>query len=187
MASVKTKQNVIRMLDVGGHQEYYCCTSLFLADSGTFLVCVDIQKIQEKQVEGQFYASVGSYVDLVVQGTQGAGIKPKVVLVATKVEETANAKSLASKLLDMAKTQLKSLKADVFVVNVVWMTSSKNADREYLCQALKSVLGRRIELPRSSHYTVHLVETPFSPQKPLCSQRLFHFGQSSYKVQRHSK
>ena len=71
-------------------------------------------------------------MDLVVQGTQGVGIKPKIVLVATKVEETADAKRLANRLLGRAKTHLKSLKADVFVVNEVWMTSSKNADRATL-------------------------------------------------------
>ena len=129
MASDKAKQCVIRMLDIGGHQEYYYCTSLFLANSGTFLVCVDVQKVQEKQVESQYYGSIGGYLD---QGTQGVGIKPKIVLVATKVEETADAKRLANRLLGLAKTNLKSLKADVFVVNEVWMTSSKNADRATL-------------------------------------------------------
>ena len=45
---------------------------------------------------------------------------------ATKVEETAD------KLLGLAKTHLKCLKADVFVVNEVWITSSQNADRATL-------------------------------------------------------
>ena len=132
LASDRAKQCVIRMLDIGGHQEYYCCTTLFLANSATFLVCLDVQKVQEQKFEEQYYACVGSYLDLVVQGTQGVGMKPKIVLVATKVEETAEAKNLANKLLDLAKTHLKSLKSDVYLADEVMMTSSKNADRANL-------------------------------------------------------
>ena len=56
-----------------------------MASTGLFLVCFDSTSLDLEAVGNQYYSSVGTYLDLVDQTAARAGIKPKIMLVATKV------------------------------------------------------------------------------------------------------
>ena len=56
-----------------------------MASTGLFLVCFDSSSLNFEIVGDQYYSAVGTYLDLVNQTADRAGIKPKIMLVATKV------------------------------------------------------------------------------------------------------
>ena len=129
------RKQCTKICDMGGHQEYYCCSSLFAASSGTFLVCTDSRSlVEEQKIEEDYYSCVGTYLELITQATATSGIQPKIVLVATKCDEVELNEKHCKKLLDFAKSHLGSVEADCFLVDQVLMFSSKEVTQESLCR-----------------------------------------------------
>ena len=131
------KKNInIRLVDMGGHQEYYACSSLFFSTSGLFLICFDswlLQKIEDKG--NNYYGTVGTFVDLVSQTSSISGMKLKIALVATKTEASKlpqNLKESCKKLLEITKDHLGSLSPELFLVNEVITTSSQEVTPDIL-------------------------------------------------------
>ena len=114
----------------GGHQEYYSASSLFVASTGLFLVCFDSSSLKPDLVWKEFYSRVGTYLDLVDQTAAVAGIKPKIMLVATKVENPEEHQESIDKVLSLAKDQLTSRNSASFLVDGVLKTSSKDANKK---------------------------------------------------------
>ena len=73
----------------------------------------------------EFYSRVGTYLDLVIQTAALAGIKPKMMLVATKVEDLDNCKDSLIELQGLAKAHLTSVNSECFLVGDIMKTSSK--------------------------------------------------------------
>ena len=114
----------------GGHQEYFTSSSLFLASTGLFLVCFDSSNLKLEQMKKDYYSRVGTYLDLVDQTAAVAGIKPKIMLVATKVENPEEHQESIDKVLSLAKDQLTSRNSASFLVDGVLKTSSKDANKK---------------------------------------------------------
>ena len=110
----------------GGHQEYFAASMLFVASTGLFLVCFDSSNL----VWTDYYSRVGTYIDLVDQTAAVANIKPKILLVATKVESPDQFEETLEKILLLAKDQLASLSSNSFLVDGILKTSSKIANKE---------------------------------------------------------
>ena len=65
----------IRLVDLGGHQEYYACSSLFFSTSGLFLICFHSELLLHiKDSVDDYYGSVGTFVDLVSQTSAKSGL-----------------------------------------------------------------------------------------------------------------
>ena len=117
-------------------QEYYACSSLFFSTSGLFLICFDsllLQKIQD--LDDDYYGNVGTFADLVSQTSSKSGMKLKIALVAMKSEigeASQNFEESCAKLLDMTKDHLVKLSADLFLLNEVITTSSKQVTTDIL-------------------------------------------------------
>ena len=78
-----------------------------MASSGLFLVCFDSSNLKAQEVSGdEYYARVGTYLDLVTQTAALANIKPKIMLVATKLESLDRCQGSLEKILDLAKAHL---------------------------------------------------------------------------------
>ena len=121
----------MKIVDMGGHKEYYICSTLFVASSGVFLVCTDSSSLVDvKEVEDEYYSRVGTYLDLITQATAMAGIKPKIVLVATKADGSEVMEECYEKLLTVVKAHMASSETDCFLVNKVLRTSSKNVTKQ---------------------------------------------------------
>ena len=145
--SDKAAQLNIKLVDMGGHQEYYACSSLFISTSGVFLICFDshlLEKAKEgakekegvkakDQVDDFYYGSVGTYIDLISNTTEKARLRPKIALVATKTELSSTGKDY-NEILDRTKRHLSSVAKGnkVFLVNEVLKTSSAKVSREDL-------------------------------------------------------
>ena len=112
--------------DSGGHTEYFSTSTLFVASTGLFLVCFDSSKLQP-----EYYSCVGTYLDLIDQTAAVAGIMPKIMLVATKVENLDQfQESALDKILSYAKEHLESIESNSFLVDGVLRTSSQIASKE---------------------------------------------------------
>ena len=121
----------MKIVDMGGHKEYYICSTLFIASSGVFLVCTDSSSLADvKGVEDEYYSRVGTYLDLITQATAMSGIKPKIVLVATKADGSEVMEESYEKLLNVVKAHIASRETDCFLVNEVLRTSSKNVTKQ---------------------------------------------------------
>ena len=143
--SNKTAQLNIKLVDMGGHQEYYACSSLFISTSGVFLICFDshlLEKAKERakekegvkdQVDDFYYGSVGTYIDLISNTTEKARLRPKIALVATKTELSSTGTDYIE-ILDRTKQHLSSVAKGnkVFLVNEVLKTSSAKVSRKDL-------------------------------------------------------
>ena len=128
----------IKLVDMGGHQEYYASSTLFISTSGVFLICFDSHLLglanEKNRVQDFYYGSVGTYIDLICHTTARARLRPKIALVATKVELLPNKDELVESILDLTKEHLSSISSDnqVFLVNKVLKTSSAKVTREDL-------------------------------------------------------
>ena len=120
----------IKVVDMGGHHEYYCSSALFMAGNGLFLVCFDSSTIEVEKDHTKYYSSIGCYLDLIFQVAARLGIQPKIALVATKVDGPQNLKETFKTLLDMTKRHLNSRDAHSFLVDEVLETSSKHVTSE---------------------------------------------------------
>ena len=126
----RNEKHGMKIVDMGGHKEYYICSTLFVASSGVFLVCTDSSSLVDmKEVEDEYYSRVGTYLDLITQATALAGIKPKIVLVATKADGSEVMEECYEKLLDVVKAHMATTETDCFLVNKVLRTSSKNVTK----------------------------------------------------------
>ena len=76
-------------------------------------------------VEKEYYSRLGTYLDLVIQTAALAGIKPKMMLVATKVEDLDKCKESLVELQGLAKAHLTSINAECFLVGDIMKTSSR--------------------------------------------------------------
>jgi GTPase SAR1 family protein len=114
----------LKIVDIGGHKEYFSASALFVASSGLFLVCFD------SNLEPEYYSQVGTYLDLIDQTVDVAGIKPKIMLVATKVENSDQCQESLDKILSYAKEHLNNLSSNSFLVDRVLETSSQIASKE---------------------------------------------------------
>ena len=75
-------------------------------------------------------------MDLVSQTSSKSGMKLKIALVATQREslneESFDLPASCEKLLEVTRNHLASLSSDLFFLNEVMMTSSKNATKDAL-------------------------------------------------------
>ena len=127
------KKKSLKIIDLGGHQEYFCCSTLFIASSGLFLVCTDSSDLAEDSLQSEYYSRVGTYVDQICQATLDTKVKPKICLVATKVDPPGrNQENCFNTLLSLAKSHLSSIEKDTFLVDKVLKTSAKNVTKENL-------------------------------------------------------
>ena len=129
MEKAKQKKVKVKLVDMGGHQEYFSCSSLFVACSGVFFVCFDSALLTREDIDDAYYAEVGTFVDLVCQTTRLAGIRPKLALVATKTEQLGNEEDHEGsyqRILETTKDHLAYLSSQnsVFLVDEVLRTSS---------------------------------------------------------------
>ena len=122
----------IKLFDMGGHTEYYACSSIFFSTSGLFLICFDSSLLKQIHVGDAYYRGVGTFVDLISQTSARSEIKLKIALVATKSETTESSEESQKKLLAVTAHHLVSLSAKVYLLNEVIMTSSKKVTRGIL-------------------------------------------------------
>ena len=101
-----------------------------MASTGLFLVCFDSSSLQYELAGKEYYSRVGTYLDLVNQTAAIAGIKPKIMLVATKVEDLDGCQESLDKILSLAKGQLTSISSESFLVDKILKTSSKVVCKE---------------------------------------------------------
>ena len=102
-----------------------------MASSGLFLVCFDSSSLKPQEVSGdEYYARVGTYLDLVTQTAALADIKPKIMLVATKLESLDRCQGSLDKILDLAKAHLASTSSESFLVADILKTPAKIACKE---------------------------------------------------------
>ena len=101
-----------------------------MASTGLFLVCFDSSSLPSKVTGKEYYSRVGTYLDLVNQTAAMSGIKPKIMLVATKVEDPGGCQESLDKILSLAKAQLTSISSEIFLVDKILKTSSKIVCKE---------------------------------------------------------
>merc|ERR1712126_479418 len=127
-----------KMVDMGGHTEYYTSSALFMSSSGVFLITTDGNElIQKKEAElredKSYYSWVGSYVDLIANTAAKAKIQPKIQLVVTKAERKTieQIRRAGAKILEMTKKHLEAVDGDItfFLVDEIHITSSKHVTR----------------------------------------------------------
>ena len=114
----------------GGHQEYFAASALFMASTGLFLLCFDSSNLPTELSGNDYYSRVGTYLDLVTQMAALADIKPKIMLVATKLENPEKCQESLDKILALSKAHLASISSDSFLVEDILRTSSKIASKE---------------------------------------------------------
>ena len=73
-----------------------------MASTGLFLVCFDTSNLLSKLSGKEYYSRVGTYLDLITQMAASADIKPKIMLVATKVENLEQCQESLGKIRDIA-------------------------------------------------------------------------------------
>ena len=73
---------------------------------------------------------MGTYLDLVTQTAALADIKPKIMLVATKLESLDRCQGSLDKILDLAKAHLASTSSESFLVADILKTPAKIACKE---------------------------------------------------------
>ena len=124
-AKEKQKKVNVKLIDMGGHHEYFSCSSLFVACSGVFLICFDSSLLSRDDLQDAYFRHVGTFVDLVCQTTKMAGIRPKLALVATKMEMSGISEDCFGRILQITKDHLAyTSKSTVFLVDQVLRTSS---------------------------------------------------------------
>ena len=101
-----------------------------MSSTGLFLVCFESTNLKAALARNEYYSRVGTYLDLVNQTAAVAGIKPKIMLVATKVEDPEECQESLDKVLSMAKAQLTSVSSESFLVDSILQTSSKVASKD---------------------------------------------------------
>ena len=83
-----------------------------MASTGLFLVCFESSTLKLALLENEYYSRVGTYLDLINQTAAVAGIKPKIMLVATKVENPEECQECLDMVLSRAKDQLSSVSSE---------------------------------------------------------------------------
>ena len=96
-----------------------------MASSGLFLVCFDSSNLPLEVSGDEYYAWVGTYLDLITQTAAMADIKPKIMLVATKLENPDKCQGSLDKILTLARAHLGSISPECFLVADILKTSSK--------------------------------------------------------------
>ena len=129
---IATKKQMLKIIDLGGHQDYFSCSTLFIASSGVFLICTDSLSLEEKKLEDEYYSRIGTYVDQICQATVDSKIKPKIVILATKAEDVNKNQQMLDTLLSMTKDHLSSIEIDTLLIDEVFITSSKHVTKEKL-------------------------------------------------------
>ena len=111
---------------MGGHQEYYSCSSLFISSSGVFLIAFDSIILNSGKIGNYYYSSIGTYVDLIWQTTTKEKIQPKIALVATKAEVSKPLEENFRGVFDFAKIHVASILSEngILLLNEVLKTSS---------------------------------------------------------------
>ena len=148
--TIEDKQSMkIRIVDMGGHQEYYASSSLFFSTSGLFLVCFKSSLLERLDDLGdEYYGHLGTFVDLVSQTSTRPGMKLKIALVGMQGDSSQGSLESRAKLLEITKNHLcreikknnlNDISAKLFLVNEVFMTSSKVVFREVLEKLQKKV------------------------------------------------
>ena len=130
----KTKKLNLKLVDMGGHQEYYSSSSLFISSSGVFLIAFDSVILISGDIMNSYYSSIGTYVELVWQTTTRENIRPKIALAATKVELSKPSEENFTAVLEFAKVHIASITSEnnIFLLNEVLRTSSAQVTKEAL-------------------------------------------------------
>ena len=134
-----SKRQSLKIMDLGGHTQYYSCASLFVAGNAVFNICINTKKLESTKVEDLYFACVGSYIEIILQSAYNAGIHPKIVLMATQGEDAGKYTAAYKKLLSMATKHLASQPMPVYLLDEVIITSSKEATKESLEDAYAKI------------------------------------------------
>ena len=128
----ETKRLKLRLIDFGGHTEYFTCSSLFMISSGVFLICFDGCLLLSKNIGDHYYSWVGCYIDLINDVSIGSNIKPKIMLAVTKLNSIEGGPSeevnkACEDILRRARKHLVGMesKNPIYLADEVLQTSSK--------------------------------------------------------------
>ena len=124
----------LKLVDLGGHPEYYSSSSLFISSSGVFLVAFDSLILNSGDLDKHYFSSVGTYIDLIWQTTAKASVQPKVALVATKIELSNPTEENFRKFLQLTKSHVASIQSEntVLLLDEILKTSSAEVTKEAL-------------------------------------------------------
>ena len=116
------------------YQEYYSCSSLFISSSGVFLVAFDSLILNSGDIDNHYISSVGTYIELIWQTTAKASIRPKIALVATKIELSKPTEESFTKFLQLTKDHVASIhwENSVLLLDEILKTSSAEVTEEAL-------------------------------------------------------
>merc|ERR550532_2917152 len=102
----------LKLVDMGGHQEYYSSSSLFISSTGVFLIAFDSSILKDGDIDKVYFSSVGTYIDLIWQTTTEEDIQPKLALVATKMDLSNPLEKHFQQMLKMTKDHVTSIKSE---------------------------------------------------------------------------
>ena len=134
----------ISFVDFAGHSEYVSCSTLFMKETGIFLICFDAQKIPEISTDDWYFPSIGTYFELVTDCCP----VPIFVLVATKMDlcQATGLDTKLAQILDAARQHLRSISKrsqrikSVFLFDEIISTSSAKITKPTLdCLSSKLV------------------------------------------------
>ena len=140
----------ISFIDFAGHSEYVSCSTLFMKETGIFLICFSAEKLAKASTEYCFFPSIGTYFEIVTQCCPA----PIFVLVATKMDlcQTFDLEPKLNDILDAAREHLQSISKrskglrDVFLLDEIIRTSSAECTQtilEGLISKLVAICGNR--------------------------------------------
>ena len=140
----------ISFIDFAGHSEYVSCSTLFMKETGIFLICFDAQKLSKASTEYCFFPSIGTYFEIVTQCCPA----PIFVLVATKMDlcQSFDIEPKLNEIIDAAREHLCSISKrskglrDVFLLDEIIRTSSAECTQtilEGLISKLVAICGHR--------------------------------------------
>ena len=96
----------LKVVDFGGHTEYYTSMSLFTDSNGLFVICINSREFLAENAEAKYLSLVGTYIDLVSESSFNSEESPKLLIVATKVTPERSCDDACAKMLELTKAHL---------------------------------------------------------------------------------
>ena len=105
-----------------------------MSSNGVFLICFDSVALPNVlTAEDKYFSAVGCYIDLIRDNSFGSKVKPKVMIVATKVTESAKTERVCGTILRQAQDHVASFKENsILLVGEVLKTCVEHVTRESL-------------------------------------------------------
>ena len=105
-----------------------------MSSNGVFLICFDSVALPNVlTAEDKYFSAVGCYIDLIRDNSFCSKVKPKVMIVATKVTESAKTERVCGTILRQAQDHVASFKENsILLVGEVLKTCVEHVTRESL-------------------------------------------------------